>query len=578
MTGSRQVPLQRFLLLTLLLCGLSFPALCQVSFDITVNQNPVRYGQDVQLTINFKNFQTSIEPPKFAGLQFRSGPTTTQNNTWFNGKSSSEISYIFTYTVVVQKDIRIPSMRIRGPKGMLESKPFTLKVIPGNVGTNEIKKANSLGDLACVIEVSDRDVFVGEPIVASFKIYNRSANLDVREFVVPETPGFWKEVVEQPDPGWEPQVIAGKRYNVANVRTAVLFPQKTGEIVLTGFELTGYKRISFFDGKNVSAKADPVTIKVRPLPEPIPSCNIGTFKSLKVQTTLSSNESTANEAITVDISFSGEGNLKFIQEPKLNWPTQFEVFDPEVNDRIKNTKQGERGKRTFRYVVIPRSPGTFKIPSIESSWFNFRKRSHERIYCEGPAIRVKRNESVPESSMSYNSKTDVQVLSQDIRYIQTSWNGNCLQRSSWDGRNLRTAGFLSIGPLLFGLAWFFRRRQDQIKGDELGYKKKQARSKIRSELKIARSLLDDKQAFFPALGKGMESYLLSKLGWSASQNQREKIKSALDIHAPSCANDWMDLLEEVDLARFSSGNTAQPREILATASRLVDQTEKTWKA
>ena len=76
----------------------------------------------------------------------------------------------------------------------------------------------------------------------------------------------------------------------------------------------------------------------------------------------------------------------------------------------------------------------------------------------------------------------------------------------------------------------------------------------------------------------MESYLLSKLGWSASQNQREKIKSALDIHAPSCANDWMDLLEEVDLARFSSGNAAQPREILATESRLVDQTEKTWKA
>lgn len=578
MNGLLNVSLQNTLCLAFILFGLSLPVRGQTSFDITVNQNPVRYGQDVQLTVRFKNFRQQIETPKISGLQFRSGPTTTQNNTWINGKSSSEISYTFTYTVAVQKDIAIPSMQIKGPQGVMNSQPFTLRVLSSKVPPNEIKKASSLGDLACVIELSKTDVFIGEPIIASFKIYNRSANLDVREYNVPEMPGFWKETLEQPDPGWEPQVIAGRRYNVANVKTVILFPQQTGKITLSGFELTGYLRTSFFDGKNVSAQANPVTVNVRPLPEPVPSNNIGAFRKLKVQTKISTNEAFANDAMSVDIVYTGEGNLKFIREPQLSWPSTFEVFDPEVNDNIKISKKGEKGSRTFRFVVIPRSPGTFQIPSIDNTWFNIRKRAFESLESSGPSINIKRNESVPESGMSYNSKTDVQVLSQDIRYIQTDWNGKCMQRSEWDGRNISAAGFLSIGPLMFGLAWFFRRRKEQIEGDALGYKKKRAKSKIQSELKSAKSLVNDKNAFFPALGKGMETYLLAKLGWNASQNQREKLQLALEKHAATSAQDWILLLEQIDLARFSPDNAAAPEQLLEAASKLVEQTEKTWKA
>ncbi|MDA0303681.1 MAG: BatD family protein [Bacteroidetes bacterium] len=578
MLGIRHISLQGFLLCTVLILGHSFSAWGQLSFETTVNQNPVRYGQDVQLTLRLKNFRQSIEAPIISGLKLRSGPSTSQSNSWVNGKSSSEIAYTFTYAVVVQKDIQIPALKIIGTNGPITSKPFVLRVIAGNVKPEEIQRSNALGDLACVIEVSDADVFIGEPIVASFKIYNRASNLDVREYVVPEMPGFWKEVVGQADPNWEPQVIAGRRYNVANVRTVVLFPQQTGKIVLSGFELTGYMRTSFFDGKNVSAKSDPVTVQVRPLPEPLPANNIGTFKRLKVQTKASAKTAVTNEAIAVEITFNGEGNLKFIQEPKLNWPSEFEVFDPEVNDRINITEQGESGSRTFRYVVIPRSPGTYQIPTIEGTWFNYLKRTYQTLQFEGPSITIERNESVPESGMSYNSKTDVQVLSQDIRYIQTSFNSKCLQRSHWDGRNLSAAAFLSIGPILFGLSWFFRRRRDQIERDERGYRKKQARSKIRSELKVAKNLIHDEREFFPALGKGMESYLLAKLGWSASQNQREHLKSALEQHAVSSVDEWMDILERIDMARFAPGSAAPPQEMLTAASRLVDQTEKTWKA
>ncbi len=578
MVSLRHIAPRSLLLLTLFIAVVSFQALGQESFTASVNRNPVRYGQNVQLKFTLKNFRKNVEAPKISGLKLRSGPSTSQSNSWVNGKSSSETSYTFTYEVVVQKDITIPALRITGPSGILTSKPIQLRVISSNVNPEEIKRSNALGDLACVIEVSDDDVFIGEPIVATFKIYNRASNLDVREYVVPEMPGFWKEVVGQADPSWEPQVIGGRRYNVANVRTVVLFPQQTGTISLTGFELTGYMRTSFFDGKNVSAKSDPVSIRVRPLPEPLPTDNLGTFKRLKVQSKISTKESMANEAVTVEIIYSGEGNLKFIQEPNLNWPSEFEVFDPEVKDRIKISEQGESGSRVFRYVVIPRSPGTYQIPTIEGSWFNYLKRDYQTIRHVGPTITIERNESVPESGMSYNSKTDVQVLNQDIRYIQTNWNGKCLQKAHWNGRNAWAIGLLSLGPFFFGLAWFFKRRRELIQRDSLGYRKKQARSKVRSELRTAKNLIQDTAAFYPALGKGMEAYLLAKLGWNASQNQRDSLQAALEKHASSCAAEWMDVLERIDMARFAPGSVPPPTEMLEIASRLVDQTEKTWNA
>jgi hypothetical protein len=76
--------------------------------------------------------------------------------------------------------------------------------------------------------------------------------------------GFGVNKFEMPDARWEPEVVEGKRYNVATVKKVLLFPQKTGEITIDGFNLIGYKRTSFFDGKNVSVASDPVNIKVAP--------------------------------------------------------------------------------------------------------------------------------------------------------------------------------------------------------------------------------------------------------------------------------------------------------------------------
>ena len=175
-----------FILLTMV------TAFGQESFNVTINKNPIRNGETIQLSLSLKNLRRDITAPQIKGLKLLGGPSTSQNNSWVNGVSSSEIRYTYTYQVQSNQDIKVPSFTVAGSAGKLQSNAIKIKVLPRSA---KQQKQKGLGELACVIELSKRNVFVGEPLVASFKIYNRANNLDVREFNVPEMAGFWTEPV-----------------------------------------------------------------------------------------------------------------------------------------------------------------------------------------------------------------------------------------------------------------------------------------------------------------------------------------------------------------------------------------------
>lgn len=550
-----------------------FAASGQESFSVTVNKNPVRTGETIQISLTLKNFRLNASAPQIKGLKLLGGPSTSQSNSWVNGASASEIKYTYTYQVQTTKSINIPSYEVTGSTGKLKSNSFTLKVMPRAA---QQAKPQGLGELACVIELSKKSAFVGESIVASFKIYNRANNLDVREYNVPEMSGFWTEQIEMEDPRWEPEVVNGRRYNVATVRKVLLFPQKTGAMDIEGFNLIGYKRTGFFDGKNVTAQADPVTIRVKPLPEPIPKGMIGAFNRFRLQLKVSPSECKTNEALTVEFVYSGVGNLKFIQEPDLQWPGEFEVYDPEIIDRIKVSGDGESGSRTFRYVVIPRAPGQYILPSPQGKWFNVRTQAYSSLPKAESKITVESGDALMASGLNYNSKTDIQVLNQDIRFIATEWNGCGIDRSQWRSSLPLSTGWLVVGPSLLALVFMGKRRREEDAKDPRKSKQRRAKSAVRNELRNARKQLKAPEQFFPALGQGIEQYLLAKLGWSASQYQRDAILKALEQKTPNTLDRWKNLLDQLDMARYAPGSIPSPEEMIILAEELVEQTEKSW--
>ena len=487
------------------------------------------------------------------------------------------MGYTYTYQVVSKTNVQIPAFEIQGTQSKLKSKPFVLRITARGAKPSG-PNAGNLGNVACVIEMSKRNVHIGEPIVLSFKIFNRATNLDVRKFNIPETPGFWKEEVDIPEPRWEPQIVSGQRYNVATVKKLVLFPQQTGTLVIDGFDLVGYMRTSFFDGQNVTANADPVRIEVKPLPEPIPPAFLGTFGQLRVTPKQTEQACNTNQAITYDITFSGQGNIKFIQEPSLTWPGEFEVFDPEVIDRINVNEGGESGSRTFRYVVIPRAPGQYELPVPEGTWFNTKIRNYSTLTTTPLTLAVTANTTDAGGQVNYNSKTDVQVLNQDINFIHSEWNGPCLPRNRWDNRGQLAGGLLAIGPLVLGLSFAARRRREEDEKNPLSARQRRAKNAVRQELREAKKYTGQADQFYPALGSGLEAYLMAKLQWSASQLTRLALSEALDRHVPELKSKWNALLDALDMARYAPGQVPPPEALLAEAEALVESTEKNWIA
>jgi len=544
----------------------------EASVEVTVNSTNVSQGDVLRLTVTFVNCKVrEIDPPNIQGLEWRMGPSTSNSTQWINGVTTSEQRFTYGYVVTGSKEIQIPSLLWQTNEGKLKSNPVRL-LVQGNgspaasQGTPKTQSRTVNRDLVTSIEPSKRTVYLGEPLVLSYKIYNRYNNLDVRKYDIPELEGFWKETVRGPEARWEPQLINGKRYNVATVRQIVAFPQQTGTLVLKDFTLNGYLRINFFEGREIQATCDPVEIEVLPLPESAPPNSLGTFANLTVEQSLSADSLRTNEAVTYEVTFRGAGNLKFVREPEVAWPSEFEVFDPEVEDQISITAKGERGSRRFKFVAIPRAPGDYALPSFSATSFDPLTGRH--VTSSAPAIKLHVARDIlgegEASGLTFTHQQDVQVLNQDVRHILTSVSTFYPKsRPPWT-----TWAFgLSMGasPLLFGLMALARRKRKQEQRDVRGTRRKRALKALKQ------SLAQSSPATIEAVGEAMEQYLMAQTGLDRSSLTREAVRLRMAATDESLAQSWDDLWVACEMQRYG----ASSGDLESLTSRLIELAETT---
>jgi hypothetical protein len=545
----------------------------EASVEVTVNSTNVVRGDVLRVTVTFVNCKVrEIDPPNIPGLEWRMGPSTSNSTQWVNGVTTSEQRYTYGYVVAGPKEIQIPSLVWQTNRGNLKSNPVRL-LVSGNDPSSPSQGASKSQpravnrDLVTSIEPSKRSVYLGEPLVLSYKIYNRYNNLDVRNYDIPELEGFWKETVQGPEARWEPQLINGKRYNVATVRQIVAFPQQTGTMVLQGFTLNGYLRINFFEGREIQATCDPVEIEVLPLPENAPSNSLGTFADLTVEQRLSADSVRTNEAVTYEVTFRGSGNLKFLREPEVAWPSEFEVFDPEVEDQISITSKGEQGTRRFKFVAIPRAPGDYMLPSFSATSFDPLTGSH--VTSSAPSIQLHVAREVggagESSGLTFTHQQDVQVLNQDVRHILTSASSFYPKsRPTWTTWAFGLA--MGASPLLFGLMAWMRRKRQKEKRDVRGTRRKRALKSLKQTLAQSSPLTVE------TVGEAMEQYLMAITEMDRSLLTREAVRLRIAVTDQDLAKAWDDLWVACEMQRY--GASAGDLESLAnTLTDLAETTE-----
>jgi hypothetical protein len=211
--------------------------------------------------------------------------------------------------------------------------------------------------------VSKTKVHEQEALLLSYKLY--FAGVDVSQMTnntrLPEFKGFLKQELEMGEIQTELEHYNGRNYQTAVLYRTLLFPQRSGDIVIEPAQFEARLRVqnraqvrSIFDdffGSYVTvdkALSTPsVTIHVQELPSGKPVGFSGAVGQFNISSTISSTDLPANEAVTLTITIQGAGNMKLINTPEVGFPQDFEIYDPKVDNKFNLTRNGLAGSKVI---------------------------------------------------------------------------------------------------------------------------------------------------------------------------------------------------------------------------------------
>ena len=532
------------------------------------------------------NSKTDGQPviSEIDGMRILTGPHSsyfTQSSN-INGKRTTTQTITYTYIVAIDKegDVTIPGASVMVDGKKYTSNPVTIKVLPANQAPTASQQQNtgSAADITndrlfILASVNKTKVYEQEALLLTYKVYT-DVNLTNLDNPVPELKGFNIHEIELPQPRqFELEHYKGHNYQTLVWRQFVLFPQQTGKIEIPAMDYEAVVAVQvrqsmdpfemMFNGGpsyvevRKKLKSNKVTIDVEKLPADKPADFNGAVGSFTVNSTISTGELKSNEDLTLKVTVTGDGNMKLMGDPIIDFPSEFEVLDPIVTNNYRLTTKGFKGEKVYEYVVTPRTAGTYTLPAVRFAYFNPATGKYMTTDSKEHTIEVEKGTSraqVPGNV--YVAKEDGKILAQDIRYIKLGDTGN----ADKDGFYASSLYYmLYIIPLLgFVAIVILYRKHIKDNSNVTLVKTRKANSVAVRRLKNAKMLLRDnrKDEFYDEILKAVWGYMSDKLNIPLSQLSKENISSELARRGcdEMLVGELMSLLNEGEFARYAPGD------------------------
>lgn len=598
------------ILVHIVLLFLSITSIAQVKFETLVSSNKVSVGERIKITYKLNASGEKFRGPKLSGFQVLSGPNQSSSMQWVNGKTSHSLSYSYIVAPVKEGELIIPGAEIQVNGKAYRSNNVSITVTKAKAqpqaksgqsqqkqGGSNIRSGNEIKDnLFIRVSANKRKAYVGEAISVTYQIYTRVNIVNNSIHKLPSFNGFWSQEVDIPNNAQLRQTsVNGVPYNVATLKKTILFPQQTGSLTIDPLALDVVIRVrdnrrprsifdQFFGGyKDLQYRieSNALTIDVKPVPtQNRPISFTGAVGNFSVKADLDKDSVAANEAINLKLTYSGSGNIKFIEKPLINFPPDFEVYDPKVNERIKTTGNGVSGSKSYEYLVIPRHAGKFEIEPITFSYFDPTSKTFKKETTQSFSIVVGRSEGEATAPSAYRpnpKKEDVRLLGQDIRYIKTGETALKDRKEQFFGTPLFYSGF-ALPSLAFLVFLFFSRPKNRSKHELLNAKQKRAGKVAQQRLKKARKALDanERNTFYIELLAGLNNYFSDKLTIPPADLTKESIRKGLNQKQleESLINQALGLMDDCEMARYAPAATGTPEELLEKAESIIKKIEQ----
>ncbi len=585
--------------------------------DAVVNGDQFR----LTFTINTQDVK-DFRAPTISEFEVLMGPSRSQQSSTqiINGKYSSTSSITYTYILLPQKEgtFTIPGATIVANGENVTSNSLKIKVLPpdqasgvggasagssassrggGNVSQPSSNSSISGKDLFITATASKTTVHEQEAILLTYKVYT-VLNLTGILGKMPDLKGFHTQEVELP----RNKTFSLEHYNGRNYKTLVwsqyvLFPQQSGKLEIPSITFEGVvaQQIqsddpfeAFFNGGTnyVEVKkaltTPKIMIDVKPLPSGKPANFSGAVGDFSINSSINATELKTNDAITIKLVISGTGNMKLISTPEVDFPKDFDVYDPKVDNKFSLTKNGLSGNKVIEYLAIPRHAGTYKIPPIEFSYFDLKTKSYKTLKTKEFEVNVEKGKGNAEQVLAdFTNKEDLKILGEDIHFIKM---GNDTLRSKGQYFFGSLGYYLCyIVPLCLLIAFIIIYRKQAVENANIAKVRTKKANKIATKrMRYASRLLSEnkKNEFYDEVLKALWGYISDKLNISVSQLSKDNIESELVKYGISqeLRENFIGILNECEFARYAPGDESEAMDkMYASAVDIISKIENQIK-
>lgn len=426
------------------------PASAQQRFSAVLSPAEISRNEYTTLRILIENASDikKLSPPNLKDFVVVSGPNQETGMSNVNGKVTHYIAINYILQPRRPGNYVLPGMTVTLDDKNYFSAALKLKVNKGTGGpsampapyasispmqqaqrqlafTDFILKPNERipdkvsKNMVLKLQTSKASCYVGEPIVATYKLYSRLRS-ESRLSKNPSFNGFSVIDLQQPDATeYTKEKLNGREYNVYSIRKAQLYPLQDGTIELETATLDNNVLFlkseaseqadninGFVDGfgldpgatvsQVVSLTSQPVTIQVKPLPAAgKPASFNGAVGKFEISASLEKNSFSTSEAGKLRIIISGQGNLQLITAPDVAWPKELESFDVVVTDETEQTSVPVSGRKIFEIPFTVSKEGNYILPAVSFSYFDPAQAAYKSLQTQPISITVTKGTDKP---------------------------------------------------------------------------------------------------------------------------------------------------------------------------------------
>lgn len=312
-------------------------------------------------------------------LDFVGEPWVSSEFAWTNGVVTRRKVFRYRARPMAPGPARVGPIELRSEDGQVHRlDAITLQVVADRASASNdaevvLRELQAAGrEPFFVVAEADRDeVYVGEPVVITWVMYNALPIQQWQVVSAPKLEQFWTEELQREE-AMERMYLGDTMVQRTPIRRIALFPLRSGRLRVEGMtaEAAMLRRrrggvFGSFEGEMIEATftSAPVEIDVQPLPPGPPVDAVGEL-SLQCEPPVQR----GSGPVVMRVALQGVGNVRSADAPRFERSVNGTLQVEGGQVTLTGTARPEMVRR-WQYLVFPAETGTLAIPPLTMSVF-----------------------------------------------------------------------------------------------------------------------------------------------------------------------------------------------------------------